>query len=62
MVVDPDNVGVMEPEEGKSLVSLQTCTLPDYEQRLIVQGERTHSWMNRSRRLLVRWEKKVHRG
>ncbi|MDQ3251713.1 MAG: class E sortase [Actinomycetota bacterium] len=39
MVVDPDNVEVMEPEEGKSLVSLQTCTLPDYEQRLIVQGE-----------------------
>lgn len=39
MVVDPDNVGVMEPTEGKSLVSLQTCTLPDYKQRLIVQGE-----------------------
>jgi sortase A len=39
MVVDPDNVEVMEPVEGKSLVSLQTCTLPDYEQRLIVQGE-----------------------
>jgi sortase A len=38
-VVDPDNVEVMEPEEGKSLVSLQTCTLPDYKQRLIVQGE-----------------------
>lgn len=38
-VVDPDNVGVMEPTEGKSLVSLQTCTLPDYKQRLIVQGE-----------------------
>jgi sortase A len=38
-VVDPDNVEAMEPEEGKSLVSLQTCTLPDYEQRLIVQGE-----------------------
>ncbi|HEX7170344.1 MAG TPA: sortase, partial [Rubrobacter sp.] len=37
--VDSDNVGVMEPEEGKSLVSLQTCTLPDYKQRLIVQGE-----------------------
>ena len=34
-----DNVEVMEPEEGGSLVSLQTCTLPDYEQRLIVQGE-----------------------
>ncbi|CAN5716901.1 hypothetical protein BH18ACT11_BH18ACT11_26620 [soil metagenome] len=39
MIVDPDNVGVMEPTEGKSLVSLQTCTLPDYKQRIIVQGE-----------------------
>jgi len=39
LVVDPDNVEVMEPVEGKSLVSLQTCTLPDYKQRLIVQGE-----------------------
>jgi sortase A len=39
MVVDPDNVEVMEPEEGKSLVSLQTCTLPDYKKRVIVQGE-----------------------
>ena len=38
-IVDPDNVEVMEPQDGKSLVSLQTCTLPDYEQRLIVQGE-----------------------
>jgi sortase A len=39
MIVDPDNVEVMEPVDGKSLVSLRTCTLPDYEQRLIVQGE-----------------------
>ena len=39
LTVDPDNVEVMEPEEGRSLVSLQTCTLPDYKQRLIVQGE-----------------------
>ena len=39
LVVDPDNVEVMEPEEGKSLVSLQTCTLPDYKKRVIVQGE-----------------------
>jgi sortase A len=38
-VVDPDNVEVMEPEEGKSLVLLQTCTMPDYKQRLIVRGE-----------------------
>ena len=38
-VVGPNDVEVMEPEEGKSIVSLQTCTLPDYKQRLIVQGE-----------------------
>jgi sortase A len=37
--VSPDNVEVMEPKDGKSLVSLQTCTLPDYEKRLIVHGE-----------------------
>jgi len=24
---------------GKSVVSLQTCTLPDYSRRLVVQGE-----------------------
>jgi sortase (surface protein transpeptidase) len=24
--------------EGKSLITLQTCTLPDYKERLIVQG------------------------
>jgi sortase A len=37
--VDPDNMEVLEPEECKSLVSLQPCTLPDYEKRLIVEGE-----------------------
>ncbi len=39
MVVDPDNVEVMDAVEGKSVVSLQTCTLPNYKQRLIVRGE-----------------------
>jgi sortase A len=39
VVVGPDSVGVMNPVEGKSLITLQTCTLPDYEERLIVQGE-----------------------
>jgi sortase A len=39
VVVGPDSVEVMNPVEGKSLVTLQTCTLPDYENRLIVQGE-----------------------
>jgi sortase A len=38
-VVGPDSVEVMNPVEGKSLVTLQTCTLPDYKERLIVQGE-----------------------
>ena len=38
-VVSPDNVESMDAVEGKSIVSLQTCTLPDYKQRLIVQGE-----------------------
>ena len=33
-------------------------TLPGYQARRWVV-ERTHSWMNRYRRLLVRWEKKV---
>ena len=39
LIVGPDNAEVMNPVEGKSLVTLQTCTLPDYERRLIVQGE-----------------------
>ena len=38
-VVGPQDVGVMNAVEGKSLITLQTCTLPDYEERLIVQGE-----------------------
>ncbi len=39
VVVTPENVEIMEPVPGKSLVSLQTCTLPDYSERIIVQGE-----------------------
>ncbi len=39
VVVGPNSVGVMNPVGGKSLITLQTCTLPDYEERLIVQGE-----------------------
>ena len=38
-VVGPNDVEVMNAVEGKSLITLQTCTLPDYEERLIVQGE-----------------------
>jgi sortase A len=38
-VVGPNDVEVMNAVEGKSLITLQTCTLPDYEERIIVQGE-----------------------
>ncbi|HEV8045133.1 MAG TPA: sortase, partial [Rubrobacter sp.] len=37
--VDPDAVRVLQPVKGKNIVSLQTCTLPDYKERLIVQAE-----------------------
>ena len=40
-VVDPGAYYVTDPVPGKSVVSLQTCTLPDYSQRLIVQAELT---------------------
>ncbi len=39
LVVGPEEVRVADPVPGKSIVSLQTCTLPDYSDRLIVRGE-----------------------
>jgi sortase A len=39
MVVDPNNLSVMQPVEGKSVVTLQTCTLPNYKDRLIVRAQ-----------------------
>jgi sortase A len=39
MVVGPSDVSVKEPIEGKNIVTLQTCTLPDYKQRLLVRAE-----------------------
>ncbi len=38
-VVDPTDLYVTEPVPGKNVLTLQTCTLPDYSQRLIVQAE-----------------------
>jgi sortase A len=40
-VVNPDAYYVTQPVAGRSIVTLQTCTLPDYSQRLIVQAELT---------------------
>ena len=39
-VVGPNDTFVTQPENGKNIVTLQTCTLPDYSQRLIVQAEK----------------------
>ena len=39
-VVPPNDVSVKKPIKGKSIVSLQTCTLPDYKDRLIVRAQR----------------------
>ena len=39
-VVNPDDVSVTRPLKGRNIVSLQTCTLPDYSRRLIVQAEK----------------------
>jgi sortase A len=38
-VTTPDNLSVLYPVEGKNIVTLQTCTLPDYVDRLLVRGE-----------------------
>ena len=38
-VISPDTISIMRTTKGKNIISLQTCTLPDYSHRLIVQGE-----------------------
>jgi len=40
-VVAPTDLSVTKPVPGKNVVTLQTCTLPGYSQRLIVQAELT---------------------
>jgi sortase A len=39
-IVGPNAVRVTRPLPGKNIVSLQTCTLPDYSERLIIQAEK----------------------
>jgi sortase A len=41
-IVGPREVSVAELVPGKSIVSLQTCTLPDYAERLVVQATLLH--------------------
>ena len=38
-VADPSDLSVTETVPGRNVVTLQTCTLPDYAQRLMVQAE-----------------------
>src|ERR687897_3090875 len=40
-IVKPSDTHVTATEPGKNILTLQTCTLPDYEQRLIVQADLT---------------------
>jgi sortase A len=39
-VVGPGDTSVKKPIAGKSIVTLQTCTLPDYKDRLVVRAQR----------------------
>jgi sortase A len=41
LVVGSSDFHVTEPVPGRNIVSLQTCTLPDYTSRLIVRAELT---------------------
>ena len=38
-IATPANLSVLNPVDGKNIVTLQTCTLPDYTNRLLVRGE-----------------------
>jgi sortase A len=38
-VTDGSDLSVTEPVEGKNILTLQTCTLPDYSDRIITQAE-----------------------
>lgn len=37
-IVEPTDLWVIEPVEGRNILTLQTCTLPDYAKRLIVRA------------------------
>jgi sortase A len=39
LVVGPEDLSVINPIEGKNIISLQTCTLPDYTKRVIYRAK-----------------------
>jgi sortase A len=38
-IVEPTDLSVLKRIEGKNILTLQTCTLPDYSDRVIYQAE-----------------------
>ena len=38
-IFGPDETRVLDPVEGRSVVTLQSCTWPDYARRIAVQAE-----------------------
>jgi sortase A len=38
LIVEPTDLSVLRPIKGKNIVSLQTCTLPDYTNRVIYRA------------------------
>ncbi len=40
-VVEPNADWAVDPVRGRDMVTLQTCTMPDFENRLIVRADRT---------------------
>jgi sortase A len=38
LIVDPTDLSVLRPIKGKNIVSLQTCTLPDYTNRVVYRA------------------------
>ena len=39
-VVEPNDDWVVDPVRGQDMVTLQTCTRPDFENHLIVRADR----------------------
>ena len=39
-IVGPDDTFVTQTQKGRNIITLQTCTLPDYSERLIIQAEK----------------------
>ncbi len=39
LIVEPTDLSVIKPVKGKNIISLQTCTLPDYTKRVIYRAE-----------------------